>query len=159
MMMSVAAAAQQPPVNSPLLDHLAGSWVMRGTIAGRKTTHDVNAQWVLGHHYLQIHEVAREKNRSGGPQYEATIFIGWNDKAKQYSCIWLDGFWYIAPEAIGVAATQKNQIRFVWKDDKGETSFTNDFVYRPESNSWEWRMNNVEKGVSQPFGRVTLTRQ
>jgi hypothetical protein len=157
--MSMAAAAQQPPVNSPLLDHLAGSWVLRGTIAGRKTTHSLKAQWVLGHHYLQIHELAREKNSSGAPQYEATIFVGMNDKSKQYSCIWLDGFWYIEPEAIGLAAAQASEIPFVWTDEKGKPSFANDFVYHPESDSWEWRMDNVENGVSKPFGRVTLTRQ
>ncbi len=159
MVMSVAAIAQQKPVNSPLLDHLAGSWVMRGTIAGQKTTHDVNAQWVLGHHYLQIHEVSREKDGKGQPQYEATIFVGMNDKPQQYSCLWLDGFWHIAPGAIGVAAAQESQIPFVWKDEKGKPSFTNDFIYHPESDTWEWRMDNVEKGVAKPFGRVTLTHK
>src|SRR5208282_4812975 len=42
-------AAQQPPVQSPLLDHLAGKWVLQGTIAGQETTHDVDADWVLDH--------------------------------------------------------------------------------------------------------------
>ena len=159
MMMSVAAAAQQPPVNSPLLDHLVGSWVMRGTIAGQKTTHDVKAQWVLGHHYLQIHEVAREKNSSGGPRYEATIFLAWNQKPPHYSCVWLDVYGGLSPESIGTAAPQASELPFVFKDDKGETTFTNDFLYNSKADSWEWRMDNVEKGVSKPFGRVTLTRQ
>jgi hypothetical protein len=38
------ASAQQPPVNSPLLDHFAGKWVLRGTVAGQPTTHDVEAE-------------------------------------------------------------------------------------------------------------------
>ena len=41
--------AQKPAMNSPLdlLDHLAGQWVLQGTIAGKQTTHDVQAEWVL----------------------------------------------------------------------------------------------------------------
>jgi hypothetical protein len=159
MMLSVAAVAQQASVNSPLLDHLAGNWVMRGTIAGQKTTHDINARWVLGHHYLQIHELSREKNSQGQPQYEATIFIGWNEKPPHYSCVWLDVYGGLSPASIGVAALQETQIPFVFKDDKGDTTFTNDFVYHAQADSWEWRMDNVEKGVAKPFGRVTLTRK
>jgi hypothetical protein len=159
MMMSMAAIAQQGPVNSPLLDHLDGSWVMRGTIAGQKTTHDVTAQWVLGHHYLQIHEVSREKDGKGQPQYEATIYVAWNEKPPHYSCVWLDVYGGLSPESIGTAAPQVSVLPFVFKDDKGETTFTNDFIYNSQADSWEWRMDNVEKGVAKPFGRVTLTRK
>ena len=35
---------------------------------------------MLQHHYLRFHEVSREKNDKGEPQYEATVFIGWNEK-------------------------------------------------------------------------------
>src|SRR5579872_4632366 len=41
------AFGQQPTFHDPLLDHLAGNWVLQGTIAGKETTHDVEAAWVL----------------------------------------------------------------------------------------------------------------
>jgi hypothetical protein len=47
---SLIAVAQQPPVNSPLLDHLAGKWVMQGTVGKQAETHDFDAEWVLQHH-------------------------------------------------------------------------------------------------------------
>jgi hypothetical protein len=153
------AAGQQAPMASPLLDYLAGHWVLRGTIARQQTTHDVNAEWVLGHHYLRINEVSREKSSSGQPQYEATVFVGWNDKAKQYACVWLDVLGGMSAESIGVATPRENVIPFVFTDEKGEVTFRNAFVYDPKTNSWEWRMDNVEKSVSKPFGRVTLTRK
>jgi hypothetical protein len=159
ILLVTAAAAQQPPVNSPLLDHLAGTWVMRGTIAGQQTTHDVNAQWVLGHHYLQIHEVSRESNSHGQPQYEAIIYVAWNGKPPHYSCVWLDVYGGLSPESIGVAPPQEREIPFMFKDDKGETNFTNDFVYDAKADSWEWRMDNIVKGAAKPFGRVKLTRK
>ncbi len=76
ILLTATAAAQQPPLSSPLLDHLLGHWVLRGEIAGKQTTHDVDADWVIQHHYLRLHEVSREKDAKGQPQYEATVFIG-----------------------------------------------------------------------------------
>lgn len=43
---------QQAPVNSPLLEHLAGKWVMHGTVGKQAETHDFNAEWVLQHQHL-----------------------------------------------------------------------------------------------------------
>src|SRR5271154_7432211 len=100
-----AGVAQQPPVKSPLLDHLAGKWVLQGTIAGRATTHDVDAEWVLDHHYLCIREVSREKNSKGQPQYEATIYIAWNEPTKQFAAVWLDDYGGFLASGGGVAKT------------------------------------------------------
>jgi len=152
------AQAQQPPTNSPLLEHLAGHWVLKGTIAGQQTTHDVDAEWVLDHHYLRIHEVSREKNDQGKPKYEALIFVGWNEGPKQYACAWLDIYGGLAAESIGEATPKENEIPFIFKDDKGVVSLTNDFLYRPASDAWEWQIDNVDKGTATPFARVQLTR-
>jgi hypothetical protein len=154
-----AAAAQRPPVNSPLLDHLVGNWVLQGTIAGKQTTHDITGEWVANHQYLRLHEVSREKTPDGKPQYDALIHIGWDEAKKVYPIIFLDNFWGISPEAIGAAAAQKeNELLFVWKDDKGAVGFTNDFLYDPKTDSWQWIMDNVVDGTHKPFGRVKLTR-
>jgi len=151
------AFAQQPPVNSPLLDHLAGKWLLQGTIAGQNITHDVNAEWVLEHHYLAIHEVSREKNSKGEPQYEATIYIAWNESTKEYACVWLDVYGGLATESIGVASPNENDLLFVFKNEKSEVTFKNDFVYDPKSKTWEWRMDNIANGIAKPFARVKLT--
>ena len=151
------AFAQQPPVNSPLLDHLAGKWLLQGTIAGQNITHDVNAEWVLEHHYLAIHEVSREKNSKGEPQYEATIYIAWNEPTKEYACVWLDVYGGLATESIGVASPNENDLLFVFKNEKSEVTFKNDFVYDPKSKTWEWRMDNIANGIAKPFARVKLT--
>src|SRR5690348_5743410 len=90
MFAAVTVMAQQGPVNSPLLDHLAGKWVMQGTVGSQPVTHDLDAEWALQHRYLRFHEVSRGKNDKGEPQYEATVFVAWNEKSKQYACVWLD---------------------------------------------------------------------
>lgn len=154
---ATVAVAQQPPVNAPLLDHLVGRWVLQGKIAGQDTTHEVNAEWVLEHHYLLIHEVSGQRNGKGEPQYQATIYIGWNEATKEYACVWLDDYGGLTSASMGVASAKENELPFVFKDEKGEVTFKNDFVYDTKASTWEWRMDNVSKGVAIPFGRVKLT--
>src|SRR6266568_5078473 len=74
-MTSFSVSAQEPARKDPLLDHLAGNWILQGTIAGHETTHDIESEWVLNHEYLRIHEASREKNAQGQPAYEAIVFI------------------------------------------------------------------------------------
>ena len=152
------AVAQRPPVNSPLLDHLAGKWVLEGTIAGRQTTHDITAEWVANHQYLRLHEVSREKASDGKPQYDAFIHIGWNEQKKSYSIIWLDNFWGIDPESIGTAEPKQNELLFLWRDENGTVGFSNDFLYNPKTDSWLWNMDNVVNGMKKHFGTVKLSR-
>jgi hypothetical protein len=158
----VAAAAplraQQPTLRDSLLDRLVGRWVLRGTIQGARTTHDVTAEWVLGHQYVRIAEVSREKNAAGAPEYEADVYVGWDAQARQYVCVWLDVFGGASTESIGRAAPSGDSIPFVFSHD-GAESFRNTFAYRRADDAWEWRMDNVKDGARTPFARVTLTRR
>ena len=159
MFAAVTVMAQQGPVNSPLLDHLAGKWVMQGTVGSHPVTHELEAEWVLQHRYLRLHEVSQEKNDKGEPQYEATVFVAWNEKTKQYACVWLDVYGSVTAESIGLAAPKDNILGFVFTDEHGETSFTNTFLYEPKNDSWADRLDNVVKGEPKPFARFKLTRQ
>jgi hypothetical protein len=158
---ALTVTAQEAPVNSPLLDHLAGKWLLQGTVGKQSVTHDLDAEWVLQHHYLRFHEVSREQNDKGDPQYEATVFVGWNEKTRQYSCVWLDVYGGLTSESIGVAAPKEkekeNDLAFVFTDEHGETSLTNTYVYDPRTNTWENRIDNIVKGEAKPFARFKLT--
>jgi len=156
---SPTAMAQQAPVNSPLLDHLAGKWLLQGTVGKQVATHDFDAQWVLQHYYLRFNEVSREKNDKSDPQYEATVFIGWNEKTKQYACVWLDVYGGATPESIGLATPKENELDFVFTNEHGETSFTNTYIYDPKTDTWENRLDNIVKGEAKPFARFKLTKQ
>ena len=156
---AVTVAAQQPPLNSPLLDHLAGKWVMQGSVDKQPVTHDFEAEWVHQHHYLRFYEVSRQKNDKGEPQYDATVFIGWNEKTKTYACVWLDVYGGASMQSIGTATPKENELAFVFRDESGETDFTNTFTYDPKTNTWDDKLDNVEKGVAKPFARFKLTKQ
>ena len=159
MLAALSAMAQQAPVHSPLLDHLAGKWLMEGNVGKQAVTHEFDAEWVLQHHYLRFREISREKNDKGEPQYEATVFIGWNEKTKQYACMWMDVYGGAAVESIGVATPKENELAFVFSDEHGLTSFTNTFTYDAKSNTWQDQLDNVVQGEAKPFARFKMTKQ
>jgi hypothetical protein len=154
---SSVAFAQQPTFQDELLDHLQGHWVLRGTIAGKQTVHDVNAQWVLGHQYMRLTEAAREKNAKGEPAYDAEVLLGWDQPGTRYFAIWLDVWGGFSKASVGYAPRTGDEIRFLFADEK--STFHNTFFYDRKADAWEWRMDNEDKGKLVPFARVRLTRE
>ena len=152
---------QGAPLRDPLLEHLAGTWVLRGTLAGKATTHDVTVAWELGRQYLTLRERARELDAQGRSQYEALVLLGWNAAAQAYQCLWLDttGGGGLALQSIGLGQRSGEAIPFVFRDRDGRLSFTNTFAYHKATDTWTWALDNVQDGKPIPFGRVTLTRR
>jgi len=153
--------AQQPPMDSHLqwLDHLAGDWVLQGTIAGKQTTHEVKAEWVLNREYLRLHEVSREKDAKGGPSYEAIVFIGWDAKAQEYACLWLDstGGGGLSAQGIGRGKRAGDSIPFIFTITPSE-SIHNTFVYDRSTDTWKWLIDDEANGKSERFADVKLSR-
>ncbi len=160
VLFSVPVSAQQPTFQDSLFDRLIGKWVLHGTIAGKVTTHDVVAEWVLGHQYLRIHEVSREKNDHGGAVYEAIVFIGWDQPSGQYACLWLDvtSGGGLSAQSIGHAKRTGDEIPFLFRGSDGSIFHTT-FLYARDADTWQWLMDNEEHGKLQPFARLTLTRK
>jgi len=159
-MLCNGAFAGEPGRPEALLDRLAGNWMLSGRLAGRETTHEISAEWALNHGYLRLHEISREKAPSGAPSYEAIVFISYNAKTDDYTCLWLDSTSNqgLVAEGFGHAKRSGNSLPFVFRDANGQVSFENTFAYDPISDSWKWIMDNVEAGKRKPFGRVTLAK-
>ncbi|MGA2445181.1 MAG: hypothetical protein ABSG50_07125 [Opitutaceae bacterium] len=160
VLVALPASAQQLTLQDPLLDHLVGKWVLRGTIEGRETTHDIIAEWVLGHQYVRLHEVSREKDAQGQAAYEAIVFIGWDQPSGGYACLWLDstGGGGLSAQAIGHAKRSGDEIAFLFKSGDGSLFHTT-FAYSKGTDTWQWLMDGEEGGKLQPFARVTLTKE
>jgi hypothetical protein len=156
---SPAAGSRQIDPQHELLSRMIGHWVMRGTISGQATTHDVDARSMLNEEYVEIQEVSRERDASGKPQYEAMIYLVWNPKVGEYACLWLDttDVTSFAPEGIGHAKPARDQISLVFTDQDGGIHTT--FSYDRSLDRWQWSIDNVLKGALKPFARLTLTRQ
>lgn len=156
-----ACLAQEPAKNSPLelLDHLAGQWVLEGTIAGKQTTHDVQAEWVLKREYLRLHEVSREKDAKGDPAYEAIVFVSWDPETQEYACLWLDSTAGGGLSAQGIARGKKsgNSIPFLFTISPSD-SIHNTFVYDRGTDTWKWLIDNDSNGKTEHFADVKLLR-
>jgi hypothetical protein len=160
ILLSFPASAQQSYFQDSLLDRMVGHWILKGTIAGRETTHDVDVEWVLAHQYIQLHEISREKDSNGVVAYEAIVYIGWNRLLKQYACLWLDvtsgdG---LSNGIVGEAKQDKDRIAFLFK--VGDRSlFHTTFLRDRNADTWQWLMDGEENGKLRPFARVKLQRK
>lgn len=154
----VSAFAQQSTFQDSLLDRMTGKWVLQGTIGGSETTHDIISEWVLDHQYVQLREVSREKGTNGKPLYEATVFICWEQKINQYSCLWLDntGNGGLSPQAVGHAKSNGDRIEVIFNYAGGV--FHTTFAYNRNTDTWQWFMDDDANGKLQPFARVKLTK-
>jgi hypothetical protein len=157
--LSLPALAQQAPPPDPLLDHMTGHWLLQGKIAGHETTHDVDVEWLLGHEYLQLHEISREKNTHGRAAYEAIALIEWDQTASEYRCQWLDSTagGGLSAQAIAHARRDGDRIPFLFKYKGGD--FHTTFAYNKSNDTWQWIMDNEDGGKLVPFARVKLTRK
>lgn len=144
-----------------LLDHFAGKWILQGTMAGGEVKHDIVAQWVVGHQYLRFHEVSRELDAHGQPEYEAIVFIGWDETISQYACLWLDstgGGGLNTDAAMGHATRRGDVLPFLFDTGDGNPFHTT-FQYNRDNDSWDWQMDAEKDGLFKPFARVTMTRR
>jgi hypothetical protein len=159
-LLSSSALAQEPAFNDELLDRMVGQWLLQGTIAGAETTHDVAVEWVLGHQYIQIREVSREKDAKGAPAYEAIVYIGWDKPSASYACLWLDntGGGGLVGQAIAHAKRSGDEMPFLFHGADGSLFHTT-FAYDKGGDAWRWIMDAEEGGKLQPFARVVLTRK
>jgi hypothetical protein len=155
-----SALAQQATFQDSLLDHFIGKWILQGTIVGKETTHDILAEWVLGHQYVQFREVSREKDVRGEAMYEAIVYIGWDQPSNQYACLWLDntGGGGLSAHAIAYAKQNGDTLAFLFKGSDNSLFHTT-FLYDRSSDTWMWQMDGEENGKMQPFARVRLTRE
>ncbi len=151
-------AAQGLPPDS-LFPRLIGTWVLRGTIARRETTHDVTFEWLLDRGYVQMHEVSRERRPDGRPAYEAVVLFGRDPRSGEYAVLWLDNTGTSAFDPIGTGRgfVAGDSIPFLFQYSDVD-HFHTTFVYSPGRDEWEWHMDNDSAGVRRPFARVTLTR-
>lgn len=160
LLFPLSVSAQQTTAQDSLLDHMTGKWILKGTIAGTETTHDINAEWVLGRQYVQIKEVSREKDSLGKPVYDAVVFITRDQRLNEYTCLWLDntGNGGLTGQAIGHAKCSIDRIELLFKG-ADNSNFHTTFEYHKDTDTWRWLMDGEDNGKLQPFARLTLKRE
>ena len=159
LLLATPSLAQTQGFRDPLLDRLAGRWVMRGRIAGAEVTHDIDAAWVLGHYYMRVFETSRETTAAGEPEYEAIVLVGWDESTEEYACLWLDntGGGGLSSNVIGRAKREGDAIPFVFGVPDGSVIY-NTFAYDRNDDAWTWAIDTEREGIRTEFARVALTK-
>jgi len=155
---SGSAFAQLPsPWNDSLVDHMAGSWKAEGQVLGHDAHHEIQAEWVLNHQFLRIHEKTAASAAKTEKPYEAIWFLGYDPVSEKYVLHLMDIFGARYSETLGWGWLMGNQLKFVF--DYPDGPFHTNFLWNPDSGTWQWQMEQKGKdGKWAPFGDLKLTK-
>ncbi len=152
-------AASQRPVEwrEDLVDRLAGTWIVLGTVLGREAHHNVRAEWVLNHQFLRIQEKTATSAPADERPYDAIWFLGYDPIKARYILHLLDTFGGRYSETLGYGIREGNEIRFAFEYPDGP--FRNTYRWNSRDGTWQWYMEQKDKGgVWAPFADLKLTR-
>jgi hypothetical protein len=136
-----------------LLDNLVGDWKLTRKMRGQSVENSVKAEWTLNHQFLLVHM----KDLSTPSNYEAMVFIGYDNSSERYVAHWIDVFGGRFSETLGYGARTGNAIKFVFEYPDGP--FHNTFTWHPESKSWIFLMEQKDQtGNWKVFAEDSLRR-
>jgi len=165
-----AASAQTGSAwHDDLIDHMAGTWKLEGTMLGKPAHHTVTAEWILNHQFLRLHEVTSADAPASEDRYEAFWFIGYDATSERYAVHLLDIFGGRDSETLGYGTRQgsrvdgksspgdqkDNSIALVFEYPDGPFHTTMRWI--PESGTWQWHLEQKDKGKWSTFADLTLT--
>lgn len=126
-----------------LFDNMTGTWNLTGKVMGRDASHTVEAEWVLNHQFLRIHEKDRNPAATGAVAYEAIVMVGYDNASERYVAHWTDVYGGRFSETLGYGTRNGNDIRFVFEYPDGP--FHTTFRWLPDSHRWTWLMETKNK--------------
>lgn len=157
---AAATAAQQPLdgrdriFHDELLDNLVGEWKITRKFKTRTVENTAKAEWVLHHQFLLIHM----KDVNNPPQYEANIYIGYDNTSARYVAHLIDVFGGRFSETLGYGTRNGSSIKFVFEYPDGP--FLNTFTWNKDKKSWTFLMQQKDStGNWTLFAEDTLMRK
>jgi hypothetical protein len=136
-------------LNDPLLDRLIGDWsVQRKFANGRAAKSTTHAEWVLKHHFVQLHYGGAVKRSA----YEAIVLIGYDDVKKSYICHWADTFGG-AYSGDGFAPRNEGSNVMVFEFQDPDGGIENRYEFDQQSGSWTSTIRQMENGEWKLFCR------
>jgi len=157
--LSVNPAHAQAPAgwHDDLIDHMTGNWTLTGPVMGHDAHHEVQAEWVLNHQFLRIHEKTAASAPASERRYEAVWFLGHDAVGDRYVLHLLDVFGGRYSETLGYGTRDGNAIRFVFEYPDGP--FHTTYRWSPETGAWQWLLEQKDKdGKWTQFADLKLTR-
>jgi hypothetical protein len=157
---AAAFARAQEPLDGPnrvfkddLLDNLVGSWTVTRQIRGTEVKNTCVAEWVLNHQFLRIHM----KDVAVPSQYEAMVFVGYDNTSERYVAHWLDMYGGRFSETLGYGARDGSSIRFLFEYPDGP--FKNTFTWDASTATWTFHgESKTASGQWTTFMKDTVRR-
>lgn len=152
---SFAQAAEHAADARPdLLRKLDGNWVMNGDVLGKPVSYRMVATPALQGHFVEM----RMRDVQVPAQYEATVFLGYDDESKTVIAHWMDnhGARHSIPHATG--RIDGNTIQFTFAYAGGP--FRDTFSYDPATASWRFVLESGRPdGTWKHFARYDVRRR
>jgi Protein of unknown function (DUF1579) len=137
------------------LDSLVGDWrVERKMSKGRVQQTSVRCEWVLKHQFIQMHYGSGD----AAPEYEAFVFVGFDDAAKKYVCHWVDVFG-ARYSALGYGQIDSNLLALEFRFEPKDGELTNKFTFDPQTKTWTSLIRQTEKGEWKTFAEEKWTKK
>lgn len=159
-LLQIKTTAQQPLdgreriFHDELLDNLVGEWKITRKFKTRTAENSASIEWVLNHQFLLI----KMKDVNTPPQYEANIYIGYDNASDRYVAHLIDVFGGRFSETLGYGRRDGNVIKFVFEYPDGP--FLNTFTWNKDKRSWTFLMQQKHSaGNWTLFAEDTLVRK
>lgn len=124
---------------------------------GRDAHHTLQAEWVLNHQFLRMHEQTSAAAPKDEHPYEAIWFLGYDAVSERYVLNLMDVFGTRFSETLGYGVRDGNKIRFVFEYPDGP--FHTTYIWNPDSGIWEWLMEQKRSdGKWSSFADLTLVK-
>jgi hypothetical protein len=152
----VVAQAQPPPaLQDRFLDQFVGDWKVERKIRNNRVVQtSVHCEWVLKHQFIEFHYGAGD----AAPDYEAFVYIGFDDAAKNYVCHWVDVFG-ARYSALGYGKMDEKLLSIEFHFDPKDGQLTNKFTFDPQTKTWSSLIRQVEKGEWKIFAEEKWTKK
>ena len=135
------------------VENLVGDWKLTRQIRGETVQNTVKVEWLFNHQFLRIHM----KDVATPAQYEAMLFIGYDNASERYVMHWIDVFGGRFSETLGYGKRDGNSIKFVFEYPDGP--FLNTFTWNAADKTWTFLMEHKNKeGKWTTFATDTLKR-
>ncbi|HUL48540.1 MAG TPA: hypothetical protein VLT79_00855 [Gemmatimonadales bacterium] len=149
----------QAALQDSLLNRLAGRWTMSGAVRGKPVIMNLDADWVLQHHWLRL----LMTDTGTPPAYEANVYIGDDPVGKRFVAHWLDNFGGWWSETLGYArhpsgSAERTAMTFVF--DYPDGPFHTTFTLGKDLSTWSVLMQDRgPDGDWREFAHYALRRR
>src|SRR6059058_723330 len=149
------ANAQPPALQDRFLDNFVGDWKVERDM-GKRGLHQstVHCEWVLKHQFIRFHYGSADAK----PEYEAFVFIGFDDAAKNYVCHWVDVFG-ARYSALGRGKIDSDLLGIEFRFEPKDGELTNHFTFDPQTKTWISLIRQQENGEWKTFAEEKWTKK